>query len=96
MHHANLTNQEDSDDFPPLDEDSMCPICYEDMNEQCYSTCKICKKSLHTKCFKIWTKQKEDSNVPVTCPMCRSEFQNPMVIIYKDFCMKTFFANFTS
>lgn len=62
----------------------MCPICYEEMNGECYSTCKICKKSLHTKCFKVWSRHKEDSHLPVTCPMCRSEFQNPMVIIFKD------------
>lgn len=62
----------------------MCPICYEDMEGQCYSTCKTCHKSLHTKCFKIWTRHKEDSHLPVTCPLCRAQFHNPMTIIFKD------------
>lgn len=52
-----INSNQNSDDFPPLT-DTTCPICYEEMEGVCYSTCKTCTKSMHTKCFKVWTQHK--------------------------------------
>lgn len=73
-----------ADDFPPLDEDEACPICYEDMVGQCYSSCSTCHKCMHSKCLKVWIRHKEDHGQSVTCPMCRSQFHNPMTAVLND------------
>jgi hypothetical protein len=54
------------------------------MGRDCYSTCDTCHKSMHTKCLKVWVNHKQDHGSPVSCPMCRSKFTNPMVLIFKD------------
>lgn len=54
------------------------------MEGQCYSSCTTCKKSMHSQCLKVWVNHKQGNNNNVTCPMCRSVFVNPLVMVYKD------------
>ena len=46
--------------------------------------CNTCRKPIHTKCLKIWVQHKQAEGANVGCPMCRSQFHNPMVMIYQD------------
>ena len=54
------------------------------MHEQCYSTCKVCKKSLHSNCLKVWATHKIQNKGNVTCPMCRGFFLNPLGLVMND------------
>tara|TARA_R110002050_G_scaffold147012_1_gene272613 strand:- start:1385 stop:2539 length:1155 start_codon:yes stop_codon:yes gene_type:complete len=55
----------------PIDEDSECPICFEDLEESgeelvwCRATCG---NNMHKDCIDMWSKKAG----PVDCPMCRS------------------------
>lgn len=50
--------EDDGEGFPILDEGAECPICYEPTGNDCYSTCKTCKNSIHSKCLKVWSQYK--------------------------------------
>ena len=39
---------------------------------------------MHTNCFKIWMRHKQESGDKVTCPLCRNPFHNPNSIVVRD------------
>ncbi|EAR94212.2 SWIM zinc finger protein (macronuclear) [Tetrahymena thermophila SB210] len=62
----------------PLDEESICPICQEDMkNDQPLTYCrKKCGNNFHIKCLRVWIDHKLSSGDKITCPMCRCDMTN--------------------
>ncbi|KAL4441582.1 hypothetical protein ABPG74_021514 [Tetrahymena malaccensis] len=62
----------------PLDEESICPICQEDMkDDQPLTYCrKKCGNNFHIKCLRVWIDHKLSSGDKITCPMCRCDMTN--------------------
>lgn len=59
-----------------LNEESVCPICQEDMREDmCLTYCKVeCGNNFHLECLKVWAKHRSQEDASINCPMCRSRF----------------------
>lgn len=57
-------------------EDSMCPICYEDLkaNDKLVWCKTSCGQNLHEECFNQWKSQAQTSRRDVTCVFCRAQW----------------------
>mmetsp|Transcript_11573 Transcript_11573/g.31013 ORF Transcript_11573/g.31013 Transcript_11573/m.31013 type:complete len:960 (-) Transcript_11573:1352-4231(-) len=64
-----------------LDTESQCPICLMQMCEgESLSWCHFgCGNNVHTACLKIWAEEREAAREPVSCPMCRHEWEKKKV-----------------
>ena len=71
-----LTNQ------MSLLDDPICPICQEDMysNEGIYFCKPSCGHNFHIGCLKVFIKHKKDTDMVVSCPMCRAKWEEDMYI----------------
>ena len=69
-----------------LDEESVCSICCEPMNENTPLTyCrKGCGNNFHIKCIKVWVEHKQFSQKGVTCPLCRTQWGESIVVELKN------------
>lgn len=70
----------------PLEGD--CPICFCEMEEQGEQIvwCRAaCGQNIHKGCFEMWaaTKRKQAANAEVTCPYCRSVWQEDEDMVKK-------------
>ena len=68
-----LPNQIQPTNQMNLIDDTVCPICQEDLysNEGLYYCKDSCGHNFHISCLKIFIKHKQDSESDVTCPLCR-------------------------
>ena len=59
-----------------LDDEAICPICHENMNDdEGLTFCKKgCGSNFHIKCIIIWGEHKKSVKDPISCPMCRSDW----------------------
>ena len=84
-----LTNQ------MSLLDDPICPICQEDMysNEGIYFCKPSCGHNFHIGCLKVFIKHKKDTDMVVSCPMCRAKWEEedyikPLTEIRPNKCIK--------
>ena len=78
-----------------LIDDPVCPICQEDMysNEGIYFCKPSCGHNFHIGCLKVFIKHKKDTEMVVSCPMCRAkweeeEYIKPLMEIRQNKCNK--------
>lgn len=58
-----------------LEVGDVCSICQDDMiNTDYLVSCKNCGQFTHIKCMKIWADYRQKCHEPVTCSLCRSEW----------------------
>ena len=76
-------------------DDPVCPICQEDMysNEGIFFCKKSCGHNFHIGCLKVFIKHKKDTDMVVSCPMCRAkweedEYIKPLMEIKQNKCTK--------
>ena len=76
-------------------DDPVCPICQEDMysNEGIYFCKPSCGHNFHIGCLKVFIKHKKDTEMTVSCPMCRAkweeeEYIKPLMEIRQNKCSK--------
>ena len=76
-------------------DDPVCPICQEDMysNEGIYFCKKSCGHNFHIGCLKVFIKHKKDTEMVVTCPMCRAKWEEddytkPLMEVKSNKCTK--------
>ena len=76
-------------------DDPVCPICQEDMysNEGIYFCKPSCGHNFHVGCLKVFIKHKKDTEMVVSCPMCRAkweeeEYIKPLMEIRGNKCTK--------
>ena len=76
-------------------DDPVCPICQEDMysNEGIYFCKPSCGHNFHIGCLKVFIKHKKDTEMVVSCPMCRAkweeeEYIKPLMEIKGNKCTK--------
>ncbi len=50
-----------------IDEDDMCPICFDNINCRVLLSCPKCKNYIHKECIEVWLESKH------TCVFCRSD-----------------------
>ena len=96
IHHKKKTKEKDpnSNQMSLLD-DPVCPICQENMytNEGIYFCKKSCGHNFHIGCLKVFIKHKKDTDMVVSCPMCRAkweeeEYIKPLMEIRQNKCTK--------
>ena len=65
-----------------LSEDSVCPICHEEIKvDSCLSYCKEkCGNNFHLECLRVWAEHKAQEGSAVNCPMCRAKFPNDLLL----------------
>ena len=76
-------------------DDPVCPICQEDMysNEGIFFCKKSCGHNFHIGCLKVFIKHKKDTDMVVSCPMCRAkweedEYTKPLMEVRQNKCTK--------
>ena len=76
-------------------DDPVCPICQEDMysNEGIYFCKPSCGHNFHVGCLKVFIKHKKETEMVVSCPMCRAkweeeEYIKPLMEIRGNKCTK--------
>ena len=76
-------------------DDPVCPICQEDMysNEGIYFCKPSCGHNFHIGCLKVFIKHKKETEMIVSCPMCRAkweeeEYIKPLMEIRQNKCTK--------
>ena len=77
IHKKKLKIKEDNSNQMSLLDDPVCPICQEDMytNEGIYFCKKSCGHNFHIGCLKVFIKHKKDTEMVVSCPMCRAKWE---------------------
>jgi hypothetical protein len=77
---ASKAAEEDDGSRKPIEGD--CPICFTPLEADASGGdkpvyCKAaCGNNFHTECFSQWAATKRASGSKVTCPLCRTEWQN--------------------
>ena len=75
-----IPNQIQTTNQMNLTEDTLCPICQEDLysNEGLYYCKESCGHNFHISCLKIFIKHKQESESDVTCPLCRYKWNEDL------------------
>ena len=81
IHPRKKRDKENSNQMSLLD-DPICPICQEDMysNEGIYFCKPSCGHNFHIGCLKVFIKHKKDTEMVVSCPMCRAKWEEDVYI----------------
>ena len=77
IHKKKTKKKEENSNQMSLLDDPVCPICQEDMytNEGIYFCKKSCGHNFHIGCLKVFIKHKKDTEMVVSCPMCRAKWE---------------------
>ena len=69
--------KDDNSNQMSLLDDPVCPICQEDMytNEGIFFCKKSCGHNFHIGCLKVFIKHKKETEMVVSCPMCRAKWE---------------------
>jgi hypothetical protein len=53
-----------------------CPICFTEFGDEAVVFCKAaCGNNFHSQCLKTWAATKKAAGVTVTCPLCRTPWE---------------------
>ena len=96
IHHKKKSKEkEQNPNQMSLLDDPVCPICQDDMysNEGIYFCKPSCGHNFHIGCLKVFIKHKKDTEMVVSCPMCRAkweeeEYIKPLMEIRANKCIK--------
>ena len=93
--HPKKNREKNSSNQMSLLDDPICPICQEDMysNEGIYFCKKSCGHNFHIGCLKVFIKHKKETEMVVSCPMCRAKWEEddyirPLMEIRPNECKK--------
>ena len=93
--HPKKRREKDLTNQMSLLDDPICPICQEDMytNEGIYFCKPSCGHNFHITCLKVFIKHKKDTEMVVSCPMCRAKWEEddyikPLTEIRPNKCTK--------
>ena len=93
--HPKKRREKDLTNQMSLLDDPICPICQEDMytNEGIHYCKPSCGHNFHIACLKVFIKHKKDSEMVVSCPMCRAKWEEddyikPLTEIRPNKCTK--------
>ncbi len=93
--HPKKKREKDLSNQMSLLDDPICPICQEDMysNEGIFFCKPSCGHNFHIGCLKVFIKHKKDTDMVVSCPMCRAKWEEddylkPLMEIRPNKCTK--------